>query len=80
MSEQRLVLTDSADGRHEGDFEKRLAGARVRRATLRGGVREGVDTIEIDNGRSRIPYGMIAAAGRPAGRRSARRAPPASAA
>jgi hypothetical protein len=54
MAEQRLLLTDSADGRHEPDFEKRFAGARVRRTTLRGGVRRGVDTIEIDNGRFRF--------------------------
>jgi galactose mutarotase-like enzyme len=54
MAEHRLVLTDSAAGSHEADFEKRFGAFGVRRATLQGGVRQGVDTIEIDNGRFRF--------------------------
>jgi galactose mutarotase-like enzyme len=54
MAEHRLILTDSAAGLHQADFEQRFGALRVRRTTLHGGVRQGVDTIEIDNGRFRF--------------------------
>lgn len=55
MAESIWVLTDSEQGIHEAEFEspepaKGEANYSIKRQTLRGGVREGVDTIEIDNG------------------------------
>lgn len=57
MASETWVLTDAERGIHEADFEKRQPGklaCNVKRSTLRGGVREGVDTIEIDNGAFRF--------------------------
>lgn len=57
MAQSIWVLTDSEQGIHEPEFKApRTAkgaekpGYSIRRKTLRGGVREGVDTIEINNG------------------------------
>lgn len=54
MAQHHWVLTDSRQGVHEADFDQDVAGSHVKRRTLRGGVREGVDTVEIDNGRFRF--------------------------
>jgi galactose mutarotase-like enzyme len=55
MTPQTFVLTDAQRGIQEPEFEKQLSGgAAVKRRTLHGGVREGVDTIEIDNGKFRF--------------------------
>jgi len=58
MGKNTLVLTDSQSNHHEGDFEKKLGTAPkatiIKRRTLHGGVREGVDEIEIDNGAFRF--------------------------
>jgi galactose mutarotase-like enzyme len=54
MAQHNWVLTDSRQGIHEPDFDKSLGGGHVQRRTLHGGVREGVDTVEIDNGRFRF--------------------------
>ncbi len=54
MAQHRYVLTDTARGIHEPDFDKPIPGGTVRRTTLRGGRREGVDLVEIDNGRFRF--------------------------
>jgi galactose mutarotase-like enzyme len=58
MAQQTWVLTDSARGLHEADFEKTQTRGEnvcsVKRRALRGGVREGVDTIEVDNGKFRF--------------------------
>ena len=52
------MLTDTEHGIHEADFEKTQTrgeqACSVKRRTLHGGVREGVDTIEIDNGKFRF--------------------------
>jgi galactose mutarotase-like enzyme len=50
MAQHNWVLVDSQAGIHERDFETSAARVRVQKRTLRGGVREGVDTVEIDNG------------------------------
>lgn len=50
----RHVLTDTAQGLHEADFEKPIPGGTIRRTTLHGGRREGVDLLQIDNGRFRF--------------------------
>ncbi len=58
MAEETWVLTDSAESIHRADFdEKQTHGQFVCSAalrTLRGGRREGVDLVEIDNGRFRF--------------------------
>jgi Domain of unknown function (DUF4432) len=54
MAQHRYVLTDAARGLHEPDFDKPIAGGTIRRTTLRGGRREGVDLVEIDNGTFRF--------------------------
>ncbi len=56
MAQQSWILTDSQRGLHEADFAKDRGGhgGLVKRRTLRGGLREGVDTIEIDNGKFRF--------------------------
>jgi galactose mutarotase-like enzyme len=55
MTRKSSILTDSEKGIHELDFSVQLPGqASVRRISLTGGVREGVDTIEIDNGKFRF--------------------------
>ncbi len=58
MAQQTWVLTDTTRDIHEPDFDGRKNAAGrpfpVRRQTLRGGTREGVDTIEIDNGKLRF--------------------------
>ncbi len=58
MAEEAWVLTDTQRGIHEADFTKKQArgksGCCVTRRTLRGGVREGVDLVEIDNGKFRF--------------------------
>jgi galactose mutarotase-like enzyme len=55
MARKTFILTDSAKGIHELDFSVQLPGqASARRISLTGGVREGVDTIEIDNGTFRF--------------------------
>jgi galactose mutarotase-like enzyme len=58
MAQETWVLTDAEKSQHEADFAKQFARGgqtcTVTRRTLRGGVREGVDTIEIDNGRFRF--------------------------
>ena len=56
MARKISILTDSEKGIHEMDFSSdELPGqASVRRISLTGGVREGVDTIEIDNGKFRF--------------------------
>lgn len=58
MPQETRVLTDSAEGIHVADFEEKETRGEftcsVARRTLRGGVREGVDLVEIDNGRFRF--------------------------
>jgi galactose mutarotase-like enzyme len=54
MAQYHKVLTSTSDGVQLADFDERLGGGRVRRSTLHGGVREGVDLVELDNGRLRI--------------------------
>lgn len=58
MAQETWVLTDTGHNLHEADFEKtKTAGdhaCSIKRRTLRGGVREGVDTIEVDNGKFRF--------------------------
>lgn len=55
MAPTHSILTDAERGIFEADFSKQLNdGASIKRRTLRGGVREGVDTIEIDNGKFRF--------------------------
>ena len=54
MTQQRTVLTDTEHGIHEADGEWKMGAGRVTRRTLRGGVREGVDLIEVDNGELRF--------------------------
>jgi hypothetical protein len=58
MAQQTWVLTDSDRGLFEADFEKSQSLGKntcsIKRRTLRGGVREGVDTIEVDNGTFRF--------------------------
>jgi galactose mutarotase-like enzyme len=54
MAEHHWILTDSSEGIHDADFDKAVGRGHVKRRTLRGGVREGVDTIEIDNGAFRF--------------------------
>ncbi len=55
MAEETKVLTDVERGIHEVDFEKtHINGISVRRRTLRGGLSDGVDLIEIDNGKFRF--------------------------
>lgn len=55
MARKTSILTDSAKGIHELDFSVQLPGqASARRISLTGGVREGVDTIEVDNGKFRF--------------------------
>lgn len=58
MAQQTWVLTDSERGLFEADYEKSENlgenACSVKRRTLRGGVREGVDTIEVDNGKFRF--------------------------
>ncbi len=58
MARTTQVLTDTIKGIHEADGERRVldraAHVAVKRQTLRGGLREGVDTIEIDNGKLRF--------------------------
>ena len=52
------VLTDRERNVHEADFDSRGTAGRtgweVKRTTLRGGLSEGVDTVEIDNGKLRF--------------------------
>jgi len=55
MAESIWVLTDTVQGVHEAEFESPEpatgdASYSIRRQTLRGGVRAGVDTIEVNNG------------------------------
>jgi galactose mutarotase-like enzyme len=54
MAQHRRLLTDTARGIHEPDFHLDIPGGTIRRSTLRGGVREGVDLVEIDNGKFRF--------------------------
>lgn len=58
MARESWVLTDAEHGIHEVDFEKTQTrgehACSVKRRTLQGGVREGVDTIEVDNGKFRF--------------------------
>ena len=58
MARENWVLTDAEHGIHETDFEKTQTrgehACSVKRRTLQGGVREGVDTIEVDNGKFRF--------------------------
>ncbi|MEX2114191.1 MAG: aldose 1-epimerase family protein [Pirellulales bacterium] len=54
MAQHRRLLTDTARGVHEPDFHLDIPGGKIRRTTLRGGVREGVDLLEIDNGKLRF--------------------------
>ncbi len=58
MARESWVLTDAEHGIHEADFEKTQTrgehACSVKRRTLQGGVREGVDTIEVDNGKFRF--------------------------
>ena len=58
MAQETWVLTDTVQGIHEADFEKKEPRGKlncsVARRTLRGGTREGVDTIEVDNGKFRF--------------------------
>ncbi len=58
MAQDNWILTDAERNLHETDFEKTANygdhAASVKRRTLHGGVREGVDTIEVDNGAFRF--------------------------
>lgn len=58
MALETWVLTDTEHNLHEAEFEKTATfkdhACSVKRRTLRGGVREGVDTIEVDNGKFRF--------------------------
>ena len=61
MAQSVWVLTDSEQGIHEPEFQtpERSGGGdsadySIRRKTLHGGVREGVDTIQVDNGKLRF--------------------------
>ncbi len=54
MAQHRRLLTDTSRGIHEPDFHLDIARGKVRRTTMRGGVREGVDLVEIDNGKFRF--------------------------
>ncbi len=59
MAQSIWVLTDTEQGIHEAEFETpEPAGGTtrysIRRQTLRGGVRDGVDIIEVDNGALRF--------------------------
>ncbi len=61
MAESIWVLTDSEQGIHEPEFQTpdQTGGSAkvdysIRRKTLHGGVREGVDTIQVDNGKLRF--------------------------
>ncbi len=58
MASETWVLTDAAQSLHEEDFENREVSEgqdfSLSRRTLRGGKREGVDTIEVDNGTFRF--------------------------
>jgi galactose mutarotase-like enzyme len=61
MAKQTLVLTDSEKHVHEADFSRDHAAEppkttnwSVARRTLRGGLSDGVDTIEINNGKLRF--------------------------
>jgi len=55
MARKISILTDAERGIYEADFSSDLQGAAsVKRRMLRGGVREGVDTVEIDNGKFRF--------------------------
>jgi hypothetical protein len=54
MAQHRRLLTDTYRGIHEPDFHLDIARGKVRRTTMRGGVREGVDLVEIDNGKFRF--------------------------
>ncbi|MGD9719837.1 MAG: aldose 1-epimerase family protein [Pirellulales bacterium] len=57
MATQSRILTDTEQGIHEADFEKKQLGPHacsIARRTLRGGVRHGVDTLVIDNGKLRF--------------------------
>jgi galactose mutarotase-like enzyme len=54
MAQQRKILTDTHSGIHLAELRETMPGGTIKRTTLRGGVREGVDTIEIDNGALRF--------------------------
>ena len=61
MAQSIWVLTDSAQGIHEPEFQtpgpqkdEDSPAYSIRRQTLQGGVREGVDTIVVDNGKLRF--------------------------
>lgn len=54
MAAKRHVLTDTAAGKHEADFERPIPGGTAQRTTLRGGKREGLDLLQIDNGAFRF--------------------------
>ena len=58
MAQHTWVLTDSDRGIHEADFERTQTRGEnvcsVKRRRLQGGVRDGVDTIEVDNGNFRF--------------------------
>jgi hypothetical protein len=54
MAQHHWILSDTQEGIHETDFDRSVGRGHVRRRTLRGGVREGVDTIEVDNGAFRF--------------------------
>jgi galactose mutarotase-like enzyme len=55
MARKISILTDAERGIYEADFSNDLQGnASVKRRMLRGGAREGVDTVEIDNGKFRF--------------------------
>ncbi len=61
MAESVWVLTDSEQGIHEPEFQtpRQSSGDdqgdySIRRKTLHGGVREGIDTIQVDNGKLRF--------------------------
>jgi hypothetical protein len=54
MAQSIWVLTDSEQGIHESEFETGNESYAIRRSTLHGGVREGVDAIEVNNGKLRF--------------------------
>ncbi len=58
MARESWVLTDAEHNIHEADFEQTQTKGEhaysVKRRMLQGGVREGVDTIEVDNGKFRF--------------------------
>jgi len=54
MAQKTWVLTDSTQNLHEANFSQKIGGGSLKRQTLRGGVREGVDAVEVDNGKLRF--------------------------